>query len=117
MFKTTCLLCISIVLLGSHVVWSSEKTNVPLWNQSIIDGKGIVTMNYLFRQLRKKFSGTVLKVSLKLDGNMADGAWKYCVKLLTADGQVLMLEYDARTLILFQENISPFCLSDHDAEK
>jgi uncharacterized membrane protein YkoI len=53
----------------------------------------------LLEQIRSKFAGSVLKVELEHEGE-GDAPWIYEVKLLTPEGDVLELAYDAATLEL-----------------
>ena len=53
----------------------------------------------LLRRVEANFPGRVLKVELEDEGN-GEVTWIYEVKLLTSEGDVLELEYDARSLEL-----------------
>lgn len=53
----------------------------------------------LLQRVRSKFAGTVLKVELEHEDE-GDAPWVYEVKLLTPEGDVLELAYDAATLEL-----------------
>ena len=56
-------------------------------------------LDRLLARLRAEFPGRVLKVELEYEDD--DGAgWIYEIKLLTPQGHVLKLDYDARTLEL-----------------
>jgi uncharacterized membrane protein YkoI len=53
----------------------------------------------LLQRVRSKFAGSVLKVELEYEDE-GDAPWVYEVKLLTPEGDVLELAYDAATLEL-----------------
>jgi uncharacterized membrane protein YkoI len=53
----------------------------------------------LLQRVRSKFAGSVLKVELEHEDE-GDAPWVYEVKLLTPEGDVLELAYDAATLEL-----------------
>jgi uncharacterized membrane protein YkoI len=53
----------------------------------------------LLQRVRSKFAGSVLKVELEHEDD-GDALWVYEVKLLTLEGDVLELAYDAATLEL-----------------
>jgi len=61
--------------------------------------KDLAPIERLFARVRAAYPGTLLKVEMESDDG-ACGAWRYEVKLLTGDGDVLKLEYDAVTLEL-----------------
>jgi uncharacterized membrane protein YkoI len=53
----------------------------------------------LLQRVRSKFAGSVLKIELEHEDE-GDAPWVYEVKLLTPQGDVLELAYDAATLEL-----------------
>ena len=53
----------------------------------------------LLQRVRSRFAGSVLEIELEHEDDDAR-PWVYEVKLLTPDGDVLELEYDAGTLEL-----------------
>jgi uncharacterized membrane protein YkoI len=53
----------------------------------------------LLQRVRSRFAGSVLKIELEHEDD-GDVPWLYEVKLLTPEGDVLELEYDAGTLEL-----------------
>jgi uncharacterized membrane protein YkoI len=57
------------------------------------------SVHELLQRVRSKFAGSVLKVELEYEDE-GDAPWVYEVKLLTPEGDVLELAYDAATLEL-----------------
>ena len=53
----------------------------------------------LLQRVESNFAGRVLKIELEREDE-GEAPWVYEVKLLTSDGDVLELEYDAATLEL-----------------
>ena len=83
-----------VLLLGSAVCMAhADDVYVPKAGE-------VAPLEELFARLRKNFQGRILKVELEREG--ADSAWYYEVKLLTPEGHVLKIEYNARTLELRQ---------------
>jgi len=57
----------------------------------------------LLGHIHGKIPGNVLKVELERAEHAGEHLWVYALKLLTPDGDVLKLRYDARSLRLLQK--------------
>jgi len=58
----------------------------------------VVPMEQLLSKIRQTIDGRVLKVDLEQEWRVGGRIWVYEAKIITPDGDVLKLEYDARTL-------------------
>jgi len=58
----------------------------------------VVPMEQLLGKIRQSIDGRVLKVDLEQEWRVGGRIWVYEAKIMTPDGDVLKLEYDARTL-------------------
>jgi hypothetical protein len=56
----------------------------------------VVPVERLFKQVQTEFEGIILELELEEE----ESRWIYEVKLLTPQGNVLKIEYDAKTLAL-----------------
>ena len=62
----------------------------------------IVPLNDLLARIRKDFAGRLLQVELEQEDIAEGSGWVYEAKVLTPEGNVLKLEYDARSLELLE---------------
>lgn len=62
----------------------------------------VASVEQLLVQIRQRFDGRVLKVELDQEWRRDGRIWVYEAKLLTQAGEVLKLEYDARSLELIE---------------
>ena len=64
--------------------------------------EGVAPMRSLLAQVHEAYPGQVLEVELEREEYGKGDIWVYEIKLLTAKGRVLKLEYDAINLELLQ---------------
>ncbi len=62
----------------------------------------VVPVEQLLGVIRQRFDGRILKVELDQEWRIGGRIWVYDVKILTPEGEVLKLEYDARSLELIE---------------
>ena len=62
----------------------------------------IAPLEQLLGEIRQRFDGRILKVELDQEWRIGGRIWVYDVKILTPEGEVLKLEYDARSLELIE---------------
>jgi len=62
----------------------------------------VVPLRSLLAQVSASYSGRVLEVELEREEDGEEDIWVYEVKLLTDNGRVLKLEYDAISLKLLK---------------
>lgn len=67
-----------------------------------IEAGEVVPLQRLVTQIRQDFGGRILKVELERESHAGDLKWVYEAKILTPDGRVLKLEYDASNLKLLE---------------
>lgn len=60
----------------------------------------VVPLQQLFERIRRDFGGRVLKVELEQENHEDNLRWIYEAKILTTNGHVLELYYDAQALEL-----------------
>lgn len=60
----------------------------------------VVPLEHLLARIREDFGGRVLKVELEREDDDAKAKWVYEAKVLTPEGSVLKLDYDAKSLEL-----------------
>lgn len=68
---------------------------------SVETGK-IVPLGQLLARIRQEYGGRVLKVELEREDHEGEAMWVYEVKMLTPEGSVLKLEYDAASMELLK---------------
>ena len=69
--------------------------------QAVAAGE-VVPLEHLLARIREDFGGQVLKVELDREDDESKVGWVYEAKVLTSEGSVLKLDYDAKTLELLQ---------------
>ena len=69
--------------------------------QAVASGD-VAPLERLLARIREEFGGQVLKVELEREDDEAKATWVYEAKVLTAEGSVLKLDYDAKTLELLK---------------
>jgi uncharacterized membrane protein YkoI len=62
----------------------------------------VAPLERLLARIHQDFGGQVLKVELDREDDKSKAAWVYEAKVLTAEGSVLKLDYDAKTLELLK---------------
>lgn len=70
--------------------------------QEALETGEIVPLQRILAKLREDFDGHVLKVDLEHEDDTAEREWVYEVKILTPEGNVLKLEYDAKSMELLE---------------
>ncbi len=75
---------------------------------------GVASLDDLLARVRADFPGRILKVELEDEHERGEEALVYEVKVLTAEGRVLKLEYNARTLDLLKVKGRRFREREHD---
>jgi uncharacterized membrane protein YkoI len=91
---------IATVLSASVTVTPTEADDDRHDAQRAVAAGEVVPLQRLFARIRKDFDGRVLKVGLERENYAGEIRWIYEAKILTASGNVLELEYDARALEL-----------------
>jgi len=64
---------------------------------------GLTPLALLLGHIRGQIPGNVLKVELERADHAGKQLWVYALKLLTPDGDVLKLRYDAKSLRLLEK--------------
>jgi hypothetical protein len=68
-----------------------------------VEAGEVVPLQSLLDRLRERFQGRVVKVELERENHgEKKRRWVYEIKVLTAEGNVLKLEYDAKTMELIK---------------
>ena len=67
-----------------------------------VESGEVVPLERLLTHIRKDFGGRILEVELERENHAGDLSWVYEAKVLTPDGRVLKLEYDASTMQLLK---------------
>jgi uncharacterized membrane protein YkoI len=67
-----------------------------------IEAGEIVPLRQLFAKIRRDVQGRILKVELERERHAEEAIWVYEAKILTPEGHVLELEYDAKSLELLE---------------
>lgn len=67
-----------------------------------IESGEVVRLERLLTHIQKDFGGRILEVELERENHAGDLSWVYEAKVLTPDGRVLKLEYDASTMQLLK---------------
>jgi uncharacterized membrane protein YkoI len=62
----------------------------------------VVPLDDLLARIREDFHGSILKVELEQEWRRDGRIWVYEAKILTPQGDVLKLEYDAKSLELLE---------------
>jgi uncharacterized membrane protein YkoI len=91
------LLCALIAGAPSVQAWADDEDEEAA--EAALARGDARPVHELLQRVRSKFAGSVLKVELEHEGE-GDALWVYEVKLLTLEGDVLELAYDAATLEL-----------------
>lgn len=91
------------LLLGLFAASASraEEEDDEVIHRAIEAGE-IMPLYQLFGRIRREFGGRVLKVELEHESHGEQATWVYEAKVLTSRGQVLELEYNAKTLELIE---------------
>lgn len=96
------MLTLTLLLLLANVspLWADEDHH-PSWEEArqAVEAGRVAPLEDLLTRVAGQFEGRVLKVELEGGGEDA-GTWIYAVKLLTPDGQVWKLKYQAHRLEL-----------------
>jgi uncharacterized membrane protein YkoI len=91
------LVCASLVAVALAPAWGDDDDQEAA--EAALARGDARPVRELLERVARDFPGSVLKIELEDDGG---SAWVYEVKLLTAGGDVLELEYDADTLELLE---------------
>jgi uncharacterized membrane protein YkoI len=62
----------------------------------------VVPLEQLIERIRRDFPGRILRVEVEYESHGGPPAWVYEVKILTPDGHVLKLEFDAGSMELLE---------------
>jgi uncharacterized membrane protein YkoI len=91
---------------GIILTWAAMNTpwcsRIAAADGPDIPGAEVAPLRELFARVRERFPGNVLEVELEQEEHGRQAGWVYEVKLLTADGHVLKLSYDAINLELIE---------------
>jgi len=94
---------ISMLVFIMGVVICAPRVVMADDNQEITNNvEGVVPLRSLLAQVHKAYPGRVLEVELEQEESVNGCAWVYEVKLLTEEGNVLKLDYDAMNLELLK---------------
>lgn len=63
----------------------------------------VVPLEDLLARIREDFDGSILKVELEQEWRRDGRVWVYEAKILTPKGDVMKLEYDAKSLELLEQ--------------
>lgn len=94
------LACVLALLVGlvASVPWTLADEDEEIADTM----EGVAPLRSLLAQVHEAYPGQVLEVELEREEYGKGDVWVYEVKLLTAKGNVLKLEYDAITLELLK---------------
>jgi hypothetical protein len=91
---------LAVALVIGPLPASGDEDEAP--PRAAIEAGEIAPLEQLLARLRERFPGRILEVELEREDDRPGPGWVYEVKLLTPSGQVLKLEYDARTMELIE---------------
>ena len=94
------LACVLALIVGlvTGVPWAVADENEEITNNL----EGVAPLRSLLAQVHEDYPGQVLEVELEREEYGKGDIWVYEIKLLTAKGRVLKLEYDAVNLELLK---------------
>jgi uncharacterized membrane protein YkoI len=95
------LLVLLVGLLAAFMSHAGEEEEDEVIHQAIEAGE-IVPLQALFAEIRREYQGRILKVELEQERHAEEPIWVYEAKILTPEGHVLELEYDAKSLELIE---------------
>lgn len=90
-----------LLLTGGVPSWADEDHPSREAVRQAVEAGAVAPLEDLLARVASQFEGRVLKVELEWEDHVP-GNWVYEVKLLSPDGRVLKLEYQARTLDLLR---------------
>jgi uncharacterized membrane protein YkoI len=67
-----------------------------------VEAGEVIPIEQLFARIREEFEGWIVKAELERKNYGGAKGWVYEIKLLTPQGNVLKLKYDARTMELLK---------------
>ncbi len=67
-----------------------------------VEAGEVVPLQDLLARIREEFQGRVVKAELERERHGGKKLWIYEIKVLTPEGNVLKLEYDAKTMDLIK---------------
>lgn len=82
--------------LSMAPIWADDDKEAA---EAALNRGEVLPLEQLMQRVRSRFAGSVLKIELEHEDD-GEAPWRYEVKLLTPEGDVLELEYDAGTLEL-----------------
>ena len=91
------LLFVGLYLAGSPLEADEDEYDVG----APLEAGEVMPLDRLLARIRRDVGGRVLKVELERETDDGPG-WLYEAKVLTPEGHVLKLEYDAKTLELLE---------------
>ena len=93
------LVCASLAAAPLAQAWSDDDEKEAA--EAALAHGDARSVHELLQRVRSKFAGSVLKIELEHEDE-GEVPWVYEVKLLTPEGDVLELGYDAATLELIE---------------
>jgi len=91
-----------MLLLSMVAVANADDSENEL--ERTIDPQDLAPLAHLFAHIHGRFPGEVLRVEIEREQVDGHNIWLYEIKLLTPDGDVLKLRYDAHTLKLVRQH-------------
>ena len=91
-------LSVGIPLVGP----AAEEHGAGNGFQEALRAGRIVPLERLIERIQREFPGRILRVEVEYESHGGPPAWVYEVKMLTPDGQVLKLEFDAGSMELLK---------------
>ena len=91
-------LCAGVPLVGP----AAEDHGAGNGFQEALRTGRIVPLERLIERIQEEFPGRILRVEVEYESHGGSPAWVYEVKMLTPDGHVLKLEFDAGSMELLE---------------
>ena len=98
--RVACLLGIALVLTPG-ALRADEKDHRREIRKAVEAGE-VVPLRDLLERIREEFQGRVIKAELERESRGGRKHWVYEIRVLTSEGNVLKLEYDAETMELIR---------------
>ncbi len=67
-----------------------------------VEAGEVAPLQDLLERIREQFQGRVIKAELERESRGGSKRWVYEIRVLTSEGNVLKLEYDAKTMELIR---------------
>ncbi len=95
-----CLLGMAIVLAPAAPPPGADEDGREI--RKAVEAGEVVPLQDLLARIREEFQGRVVKAELEREHRGGKKRWIYEIKVLTSQGNVLKLEYDAKTMDLIK---------------